>query len=171
MTVLPARLVAGGLPQAPDPGRLLQSVTRRRLATVAAIEAQPTLQLRNPLLLLCNPLPQPTIFRQQLLDLVNQLLNIGGRFHPALRFRFARPAPVTSCRPSQFAAVSFKMSDLAENAHGHLGSYCKISPASLGSRGGLSATAGYRLSRLAYSVCPPAAACYAFGAIGKDLPV
>ena len=47
----------------------------------------------------------------------------------------------------------------------------KISPASLGSRGGLSATAGYRLSRLAYSVCPPAAACYAFGAIGKDLPV
>src|SRR5215471_4642037 len=123
MTVLPARLVAGGLPQAPDPGRLLQSVTRRRLATVAAVEAQPTLQFRNPLLLLCNPLPQPTIFRQQLLDLVNQLLNIGGRFHPALRFRFARPAPVTSCRPSQFAAVSFKMSDLAENAHGHLGSY------------------------------------------------
>src|SRR5215471_17316112 len=123
MTVLPARLVAGGLPQAPDPGRLLQSVTRRRLATVAAVEAQPTLQFRNPLLLLCNPLPQPTIFRQQLLDLVNQLLNIGGRFHPALRFRFARPTPVTSCRPSQFAAVSFKMSDLAENAHGHLGSY------------------------------------------------
>src|SRR5215831_8748146 len=108
MTFLPARLVAGGLPQAPDTGLLLQSVTGRRLATVAAIEPQPTLQLRNPLLLLCNPLPQPTIFRQQLLDLVNQLLNIGGRFHPTLKFRFARHAPGTSCRPSQFAAVSFK---------------------------------------------------------------
>jgi hypothetical protein len=84
MTFLPARLFAGGLPQAPNTGRLLQSVTRRRLATVTAVEAQPTLQFRNPLLLLRNPLPQPTIFRQQLLDLFNQFLDIGGRFHPTL---------------------------------------------------------------------------------------
>jgi hypothetical protein len=65
MTFLPARLFAGGLPQAPDTGRLLQSITRRWLATVAAVEAQPTLQFRNPLLLLRIPLPQRTIFRQQ----------------------------------------------------------------------------------------------------------
>jgi hypothetical protein len=91
MTFLPARLFAGGLPQAPDTGRLLQSITRRRLATVAAVEAQPTLQFRKPFLLLCNPflllrnpLPQRTIFRQQLLDLFNQFLDIGGRFHPTL---------------------------------------------------------------------------------------
>ena len=84
MTFLPARLFARGLPQTPDTGRLLQPITRRRLATVAAVEAQPTLQFRNPLLLLRNPLPQPTIFRQQLLDLFNQLLDLGGRFHPTL---------------------------------------------------------------------------------------
>ena len=84
MTFLPARLFAGGLTQASNTGRLLQSVTRRRLATVTAVEAQPTLQFRNPLLMLCKPLPQATIFRQQLPDLLNQLLDIGGRFHHTL---------------------------------------------------------------------------------------
>src|ERR1700740_546995 len=95
MTFLPARLFARGLPQTPDTGRLLQPITRRRLPTVAAVEAQPTLQFRNPLLLLRKPQPQPTIFRQQLLDLFNQLLDISVRFHPTLesdsRFPHQRP--------------------------------------------------------------------------------
>jgi len=45
MTVLAARPLAGVFPQTADPRRLLQPVTRWRLAAVAAVQAEPALQL------------------------------------------------------------------------------------------------------------------------------
>src|ERR1700686_1221180 len=55
-------LTAGGLSrwlaQVPDPSRLLQPFARRRLAAVAAVEAEPALQFGDVGLQACNQLPQ-----------------------------------------------------------------------------------------------------------------
>ncbi len=51
MARLPAGLLAGALSQAADSRRLLQSVTGRRLATVAAVQPETALQLGNARLL------------------------------------------------------------------------------------------------------------------------
>jgi hypothetical protein len=54
MAFLAARLLAGGFPQTADPHRLLQPVTRWRLAAVAAVQAEPALQLGNACLHRCH---------------------------------------------------------------------------------------------------------------------
>ena len=48
VALLPARLATRRLAQASRPGRLFQSVARRRLAAVRAVQAKPALQLRQP---------------------------------------------------------------------------------------------------------------------------
>jgi hypothetical protein len=107
MTLLSARCLARSFPQARRPRRLLQPVTRRWLAAVAAVQPQSAfqfaifglqcsvlrfqhrksllqrgvlrLQRRNSLVLGCA-------LRQKQLNLLNQLLYIGGSFHPTLEF-------------------------------------------------------------------------------------
>ena len=48
VTLLPAPLLAGAFPQALHPYRLLQSIARRRLAAVRAVQSEPTLKFRDP---------------------------------------------------------------------------------------------------------------------------
>ena len=48
VTLLPAPLLAGPFPQALHPYRLLQSVARRRLAAVRAVQSEPALKFRDP---------------------------------------------------------------------------------------------------------------------------
>ena len=69
MSLLPAAGLARRFAQTPGPRRLLQSIARRRLAAVAAVEAEPTLQLRNPVLQTFNQLLKRRVLCPQLLDL------------------------------------------------------------------------------------------------------
>ena len=48
VTLLPAPLLAGAFPQALHPYRLLQSIARRRLAAVRAVQSELTLKFRDP---------------------------------------------------------------------------------------------------------------------------
>ena len=48
VTLLPAPLLAGPFPQALHPYRLLQSIARRRLAAVRAVQSEPALKFRDP---------------------------------------------------------------------------------------------------------------------------
>ena len=48
VTLLPAPLLAGPFPQALHPYRLLQSIARRRLAAVRAVQTEPALKFRDP---------------------------------------------------------------------------------------------------------------------------
>ena len=84
MALLPTGLLAGRLPQAAGPRRLLQSVTGRRLAAVAAVQPETTLQLGNARLL-----------RQQQRDeLVLRELTKGGVIHRLLGIGLPK-----SCQP------------------------------------------------------------------------
>ena len=48
VALLPARFLAGPVPQARHPRRLLQPITRRRLAAVRTVQPEPALELRQP---------------------------------------------------------------------------------------------------------------------------
>ena len=48
VALLPARFLAGPVPQACYPRRLLQPITRRRLAAVRTVQPEPALELRQP---------------------------------------------------------------------------------------------------------------------------
>ena len=48
VALLPARFLAGPVPQARYPRRLLQPITRRRLAAVRTVQPEPALELRQP---------------------------------------------------------------------------------------------------------------------------
>ena len=48
VALLPARFLAGPVPQARHPRRLLQPITRRRLAAVRTVQPEPALKLRQP---------------------------------------------------------------------------------------------------------------------------
>ena len=48
VTLLPAPLLAGPFPQALHPYRLPQSIARRRLAAVRAVQSEPALKFRDP---------------------------------------------------------------------------------------------------------------------------
>src|SRR6516164_9029660 len=98
MTFLSACFLAGWFPQARDPRRLLQPVARRWLAAVAAVQSQSTFQFGDANIrcgqrlfqrgILClqrrNSLVLRGALRQQELNLFNQLLDVGGSFHPTL---------------------------------------------------------------------------------------
>src|SRR4029077_17345888 len=68
MTFLAARLLAGVFPQTADPHRLLQPVTRWRLAAVAAVQAEPALQLSNACLHRCHLSRMACLLRQEETD-------------------------------------------------------------------------------------------------------
>src|SRR6516164_8189102 len=98
MTFLSACFLAGWFPQARDPRRLLQPVARRWLAAVAAVQSEPTFQFGDAGVrcgqrlfqrgILClqrrHSLVLRDALRQQQLNLFNQLLDVGGSFHPTL---------------------------------------------------------------------------------------
>ena len=48
VALLPARFLAGPVPQAPRPRRLRQPIARRRLAAIRAVQPEPALELRQP---------------------------------------------------------------------------------------------------------------------------
>jgi hypothetical protein len=64
MTFLAARLFSGVFPQTADPRRLLQPVTRWRLAAVAAVQAEPALQLGDARLHRCHLRRMTRLLRQ-----------------------------------------------------------------------------------------------------------
>jgi len=132
MTFLSTRFFAQRFPQALGPRRLLQSVTRRWLAAVAAVQSQSTFQFGHVSLqcsilqrqrcksfLLRNP------FRQQLFD---QLLNVDGNFHPTLESDSPLPhQPLHTARVNspQHHSTGDGHPRISDNVPVHLGSYEK----------------------------------------------
>src|SRR5215210_3236927 len=82
MARLPARLLAGRLPQVADPRRLLQPVAGRGLAAVAAVQSDLALQLGDPLSQRRHLRRVARLLRQQQLDQVTfRELVEGGAIH------------------------------------------------------------------------------------------
>src|ERR1700719_4483394 len=86
MPLLPAAELARWLAQAPGPRRLLQPIARWWLATVAAVEAEPALQLGDPALQAFNQLLQRGVLGQQPLDVRFQgIFGFARRIGPIRR--------------------------------------------------------------------------------------
>ena len=98
MARLPAGLLAGALSQAADPRRLLQPVTGRRLAAVAAVQPETALQLGNARILRQQQGDQRVLRQLVERSAIHQLLGIN---------------PPKPCQPSSALG----------SAEGNLGSY------------------------------------------------
>src|SRR3954449_13020521 len=85
MAGLPARLLAGRLPQVADPWRLLQPIAGRGLAAVAAVQPKAALQLGDPLSQPRHLRCMARLLRQHQLDqLTFRELVEGGAIHRSL---------------------------------------------------------------------------------------